>query len=170
MKKSKKLVLAAFVCVVLLLSTVISVSADLGPKPEIWIKLENAPAKYYMDLLVDYDGEYKNLYEEEIKSFDENMWNALSAYTDNGWYPALAHGTNVPLFGTIVPGENNESVFSYWGVPDRFRVIVVDGDGNVKTSGIIEKKYYQEHISLDYNSMRQTGSYEEYTQEVERNS
>lgn len=173
MKTTKKFIVVLFVCVLIFSITVISVSADMGPKPAVWIELENAPKKYYLDLLVDYDGDYHNLYGDEISELDEKMWETLSGFSDDGWYPALSHGTSVPLFGTVIPDENNSSYFSYFGVPNKFRIIVVDGECNVKTSGIIEKKYYQEHITLDYNSMIPTGSEQsggEIVQQVGRNS
>lgn len=173
MKTTKKSVIVAILCIVLVLMSAISVSADMGPKPSVSITLENAPQRYYLDLLVDYDGSYHNLYSSEIETLDEKMLESLQNFSENGWYPALAHGTSVPLFGTIVPDENNLSHFSYFGVPNKFRVIVVDGECNIKTSGVIEKKYYQEHITLDYNSMIPTGAEQTdggFIQQVRRDS
>lgn len=94
----------------------------MGPKPSVTIKTNGTVGeKYYLDLLVDYDDGHPNLREEEIAELDPEMFGALSGYTDGTWYPAIAHGTRAPLFGTVVPDDNGTSRFSYFGTPDRFK-------------------------------------------------
>lgn len=139
-----------------MIAAALTVSADLGPKPSLTITLENAPETYYLDLLVNYDGDYDNIYGEEEAGLDEKMFGILKDYNADGWYPALSHGTSTPLFGTVVPSEENVSKFSYWGLPDTYRIIVVTPDGSVRVSDVMKMSVYQESISFDYDTMTAT--------------
>lgn len=155
MKKSPKIFLLAVMCAVFMFSAALSASADTGPKPSLEITLTNAPETYYLDLLVDYDSDYQNIYGEEAASLDAKMFGILQNYSEDGWHAALSHGTRAPLFGTVVP-EGNVSRFSYFGVPDTFKVIVVTPDGEVKVSGIVSMSMYQETMTVDYETMTVT--------------
>ncbi len=157
MKKTFKVCILFAVCVSVLMLFAINVSADMGPKPSITIDTGGTVGeKYYLDLLVDYNSEYKNLSEEEIAALDPEMYKTLSEYTDGTWYPAIAHGTNAPLFGTVVPDDDGTSRFSYFGTPDRFKVIIVTESGTVKVSGVVEKTVYQQSFALDFSDMTVT--------------
>ena len=139
MKKSFRVCILFAVCISVLMLFATNVSADTGPKPSITINTNGTVGeKYYLDLLVDYDSEYKNLSEEDISELDPEMYKTLSEYTDGTWYPAIAHGTHAPLFGTIVPDSNGSSHFSYFGTPDKFKVIIVTESGIVKVSDVVE--------------------------------
>lgn len=91
MKKSFRVCILFAVCISVLMLFATNVSADMGPKPSITINTNGTVGeKYYLDLLVDYDSEYKNLSEEDISELDPEMYKALSEYTDGTWYPAIA--------------------------------------------------------------------------------
>lgn len=155
MKKSFRVCILFAVCISVLMLFATNVSADMGPKPSITINTNGTVGeKYYLDLLVDYDSEYKNLSEEDISELDPEMYKTLSEYTDGTWYPAIAHGTHAPLFGTIVPDSNGSSHFSYFGTPDKFKVIIVTESGIVKVSDVVEKTVYQQIFSLDFADMK----------------
>ncbi len=157
MKKTFKVCILFIVCVSVLMLFAVNVSADMGPKPSITINTNGTVGeKYYLDLLVNYDSEYENLSESTIAALDPEMYKTLSEYTDGTWYPALAHGTHVPLFGTVVPDSNGSSRFSYFGTPDRFRIIIVTESGIVKVSGVVNKTMYQQSFSLDFADMTVT--------------
>ncbi len=157
MKKSFKVCILFAVCVSVLMLFAVNASADMGPKPSITINTGGTVGeKYYLDLLVDYNSEYKNLSEEEIAALDPEMYKTLSEYTDGTWYPAIAHGTNAPLFGTVVPDDDGTSRFIYFGTPDRFKVIIVTESGTVKVSDVVEKTVYQQSFALDFSDMTVT--------------
>lgn len=152
-KRFKAFALAAMV-VFALVAAAVCVSADTGPKPSITIKTNGTVGeKYYLDLLIECDNGYPNLRDAEIAELDPEMFKTLSEYTDDGWYPAIAHGTPAPLFGTVVPEDDGTSRFSYFGTPDRFKVIIVTESGTVKVSDVVEKTVYQQVFSLDFADM-----------------
>ena len=83
MKKSFRVCILFAVCISVLMLFATNVSADTGPKPSITINTNGTVGeKYYLDLLVDYDSEYKNLSEEDISELDPEMYKTLSEYTD----------------------------------------------------------------------------------------
>lgn len=154
MKKRCRLLAFVIAVVTALAFSVICISADAGPKPSVTIKTNGTVGeKYYLDLLVDYDDGYPNLRDEEIAELDPEMFGTLSSYTDGTWYPAIAHGTHAPLFGTVVPNGDGTSRFSYYGTPDRFRIIIVTESGVVRVSDVVKKTVYQQVFSLDFADM-----------------
>lgn len=159
MKKSFKVCILFAVCILILTFFTVSVFADTGPKPSITINTNGTVGeKYYLDLLVDYDSGHENLSDEDIAKLDPEMYRALREYTDGIWYPAISHGTHAPLFGTIVPNDNGTSHFSYFGTPEKFKVIIVTESGTVKVSDVIERTVYQQVFSLDFADMKVTTS------------
>ena len=154
MKKRFKAFALATMVVFALFAAAVCVSADTGPKPSITIKTNGTVGeKYYLDLLIECDNGYPNLKDAEIAELDAEMFKTLSEYTDDGWYPAIAHGTPAPLFGTVVPEDDGTSRFSYFGTPNRFKVIIVTESGTVKVSDVVEKTVYQQVFSLDFADM-----------------
>jgi hypothetical protein len=157
------------VCLILV-AFPISVQADSGPKPSLTIKVKHPPKElYYLDLLVNYDGKYDNLSNME-ENLDEQKLNLLKNYDLDGWYPALVNGTDIPLHGSLI-GSQQENVtthrFSYFGVPDVYRIIIITPDNQIHVSEIMEKKTYQETVSLDYQSLDLTYESEELPKEYE---
>ena len=91
------LCIAAFLLAVL----PVSASADMGPKPQITIQVQNAPdGDYYVDLLIP--GEVPE------HCIDNIEWNhidraslpldALERDRMDGWHYAMLDGTQPPLF------------------------------------------------------------------------
>lgn len=134
-----------------------AVNADTGPKPSIEIVVKNPPqTQYYLDLLIDYDIEkpYKNIREDEI--YSRQMYNLLKNYNTGGWRPALVTGTRVPLHGKLVgtkSGDNMSHYFSYVGVPDRFKVIIVTEDNStIVSDNIIDRKAFNSRVYFDLDT------------------
>ncbi|MDD2393825.1 MAG: hypothetical protein PHV88_07185 [Eubacteriales bacterium] len=156
MRKSVRVMLALPALIVVLFVTGISVHADAGPKPSVTILVQNSGGeKYYLDLLVPFDGEYSNISEDEKDEYDPDMLGVLEEYESGGWYAALSRGTNVPLFGDLEGVEEDGVLrhrFSYI-IPERFKVIIVDADLDVMISDEISPKVFNETIYLDYESM-----------------
>ena len=155
MKKSKILLMT--VIFILILPSI--AYGDIGPKPSIEIIVKNPPeVEYYLDLLVDYgtEGTYTNI--RELDKYSEDMYNILENYNSDGWRPAMVTGTKVPIFGDIVgkkDGENMIHKFSYIGVPDKFKVIVVTKDGETLVSeNIVKRKAFKSKVYFDYNTKK----------------
>lgn len=135
------------------------VYGDIGPKPSLEIIVKNPPkAEYYLDLLVDYEGEtlYPNIHEED--KYSEDMYSILKNYNSNGWRPAMVTGTKAPIFGDIIGEKNGENMvhrFSYIGVPDRFKIIIVTADGEtIVSENIIKRKAFKSRVYFNYNTKK----------------
>lgn len=130
------------------------VSADMGPKPELTVYVENPPQEpYYLDLLVQSPGGTSNLSEEERAALDENMLKELKVFEDQGWYPALLDGTKIPMWGELTgtpQGENMVHTFGYYGVPDTYRILIVTKSGTTVFSQICQRQSFQGTVRFDY--------------------
>lgn len=151
-----KRMIALLVCCVAFGLCSITVSADMGPKPQLDILVEHPPQeRYYLDLLVEMDAPYDNL-RERRETCDAAMLTALCGESAAGWYPALSYGDGVPLFGTLEgEAQPNGSIlhhFSYFGVPDDYRIIIVTESGGVKVSPPQHKITYAETVRYDYQA------------------
>lgn len=134
----------------------ITVYADVGPKPSIEIIASNMPDEIcYMDLLINYpdDDVFKNI--RNTDNYDSDMFNTLFDYNEDGWRPALVTGTKVPLHGDIICNVKSGKChmdYSYRGVPDKFKIIVVTKSNKIVVSNIIERKAFDSRVYFDYST------------------
>ena len=100
----KKIIKVLLLSTFLLSICTISAFADMGSKPRVQIDIKNPPQeKYYLDLLHQYDNPD---YSGNTVWVDDPMFTVLANYNDNGWVPALAQGTRMPIWGNLEPDEN----------------------------------------------------------------
>ena len=114
MRKSLRIAtLLILTCAVL----TVSVSADMGPKPQLTVRVENAPEElYYLDLLAE--GEYEgysygdgrspysgldwSYSDGESAALDEGLLDTLRAAVPDGWHACTAEGTGgAPMWGQL---------------------------------------------------------------------
>ena len=144
-----KRLLRALPCLLLCLALLGgSASADMGPKQSLTITVTNAPeGVYYLDLLQqDGDGS-PNIHRED---YDPTLLEGLEGWEDEGWYPALVHGTNPPLFGDLVPGEDGAHHFTYFGLPETFRIAVSSAGGAQATEEPFTRTVFHTELVYDY--------------------
>ncbi len=140
---------------------ILPVSADMGPKPQIVITVENPPAgDYYLDLCeVPFSDRelYSDLSDEELAALPPAAYDALLAYHDGGFRAMLTAGTNgAPLFGKLT-GEAQadgtvQHTFSYHGTPTEYRILVVLPDGTATASETIHRDTFRQTVTFDYAS------------------
>lgn len=128
--------------------------ADIGPKPQLAVKVVNGPEEhYYLDLLEEsQEGVHRhdNLSAEERGSLDHQMLEALERAVPEGWTACLSQGTPVvPMFGNLT-GENGLHTFSYRGVPETYRVLIVTQSGETWISETLERKALQTSLTVDW--------------------
>lgn len=143
--------LIALLCMLFLCLTALPlwVSADMGPKPELSILVKNAPeSTYYLDLLITEDvrGTYNNLYDNP---YDEALLAGLHSWEDEGWYPAFAGGTKAPLFGDLIPNEKGVHRFTYFGLPQTFRIAFSSADGAQATAESFTRTAFYTNLVYD---------------------
>lgn len=148
MKRFLSLCCALLLCLALLPAVA---SADMGPKPAVFITVKNAPeGPYYLDLLITHDKE--GGYHDNMagRTYDRALLTGLHAWEAEGWYPAFAGGTTIPLFGDLVPDAEGVHRFSYYGLPDTFRIAVSTAHGSRATAAAFTRTEFYTYLSYDY--------------------
>ena len=147
----KRRLFAALACILLCLAVLPgTASADAGPKPAVTITVVNAPAgEYYLDLLITAPGDYENI---DPADYDPDLLQGLRDWEVDGWYPALAGGTSAPLFGDLVPGEDGTHRFTYFGLPETFRVAVSSHDGAHAAWKPFTRTVFYTHLTYDWET------------------
>ncbi len=130
MKKKNRTSLAKRLLLALLLvCLVIPVTyADIGPKEALYIRAVNVPEgeTLYLDLLVQgtpVDADRPQNMEDE--GYDGAVLARLRSLEGDGWVLALTTGVDeitVPIFGDVAPREDGTYYFSYFGLPQTFRL------------------------------------------------
>ena len=147
----KRRLLRVAACLLLCLAALpLSASADTGPKPAVSITVVNAPAGgYYLDLLITDPSDYPNVNGED---YDPALIRGLKSWEGDGWYPALVEGTSAPLFGDLTPGADGAHRFSYFGLPDTFRIAVSGPDGAQATEEAFTRTVFYTRLTYDWQS------------------
>lgn len=139
-----------------ILSFTVAAYADMGPKDELIVYVVNPPDElYYLDLLTEKTIKYDNFPEDGRSHLNESMIKLLYSFEDEGWKPALAEGTGVPMWGNLVgetKGEEMIHKFGYVGLPDTYRIVIVTESGKVSVTEPYTRKSLQSSISYDYSS------------------
>ena len=152
--KNRKVIMALFIFG-LLLSFPMTANADVGPKPQITIIVENPPAEeYYLDLLIDEDDPRDNLGDKRSE-YDKSKLALLENYNEDGRYAGLAHGTGVPMWGDLKGVKNKDTMihtFGYVGVPEDFKIIIVKPDNTLSISEEIHRNTFQYKMTYDYET------------------
>lgn len=140
----------------------VSALADSGPKAQLTVKVENAPKElYYLDLLAEGefehegDPDFSNLSEEKRAEMDTDLLDALCAAIPEGWHACTVQGTNGPPMWGDPAGEDAGSgtrlhTFSYVGVPDTYRILVVTKSGESWTSDVLHRATLQSSATVDW--------------------
>lgn len=154
--KKRKLMLAALFAFLFCLLFSWTAGADMGPKPEITIIVENPPqGVYYLDLLVPYDSPNSNNLTANTNTLDSEKLSLLKNYQESGWRAGLAYGTDIPMSGELTGKQHDAAMvhtFGYLGVPDNFKIIIISPDNQVYVSPEIHRNTYQTKITFDYDT------------------
>ena len=153
--------------------------ADMGPKPQLIVRVQNAPeVPYYLDLLAEGDyrpedngygggGAFPGLSwsypeAEEQASLDPALLEALRAAIPDGWHACTAQGTNgPPMGGELFPESTDQDgnplhLFHYFGLPETYRILVVTQAGEVYLSAVQTRTILQSSITLDWSARNLT--------------
>lgn len=165
MKRNSLRVLVCALLASLVLTTF--VFADSGPKPQLTVRVENAPQEpYYLDLLAEGDwnesGESSNdgvdwSYHGKEDTLDPALLTSLRDNVPAGWHACVAQGTTgAPMWGELYAEGtdafgNDLHVFGYHGVPSTYRVILVTESGKVWISDTLERKVLQSSVTVHWS-------------------
>ena len=159
--------LCALICALLAsLALTTFALADSGPKPQLTVRVENAPQElYYLDLLAEGDWDAKdtdsddgierNYYGKE-DTLDPNLLALLRENVPEGWHACVAQGTTgAPIYGELYSESTDASgndlhVFGYHGVPSTYRIILVTQSGKVWLSDELERRVLQSSVTVHW--------------------
>ena len=146
-----KMLLFLFAILLALVLPTSSARADIGPKPEVIVKLLNPPeGEYYLDLLTRQKSHYQRL---DLSTYDPVKIKLLEDYHVDGWRPGLVMGTPAPIWGDLIGERTEEGMehhFGYIGIPDEFKLIIVTPENKIVVSEVIKRKSLKTIITYDY--------------------
>lgn len=141
--------------------------ADFGPKPQLIVRVKNAPQEpYYLDLLAkgDWDAEDGNRidgidwnYDGKEDTLDPDLLALLRDNVPAGWHACVAQGTTgAPIYGELYSENTDASgndlhVFGYHGVPSTYRIILVTESGKVWVSDILNRRVLQSSVTVNWS-------------------
>ena len=163
----KRASLRALICALLAsLALTTFALADSGPKPQLTVRVKNAPQEpYYLDLLAEgdwdaedmdsNDGIEQNYYGKE-DTLDPDLLALLRENVPAGWHACVAQGTTgAPIQGELYSESTDASgnalhVFGYHGVPSTYRIILVTESGKVWISDVLERRVLQSSVTVHW--------------------
>jgi hypothetical protein len=133
--------------------------ADSGPKPQLTVKVENAPeALYYLDLLEEGDaagGGYLSRREDQDTELDPALVETMLAAVPEGWHACTLQFTSgAPIWGDILGdflGDGQHiHTFGYVGVPRTYRILIATEDGETWVSDVCTRSALQSSVTVDW--------------------
>lgn len=140
--------------------------ADTGPKPQLTVRVTNAPQEpYYLDLLAEgewdessgYSGLEWSYSEEDAAALDPALLALLRENIPDGWHACTAEGsTGAPMWGDLYPEQTDDNgnalhIFGYHGVPSTYRIIMVTKSGEVFVSDPLTREVLQTRATVNWN-------------------
>lgn len=169
MKQTKKRLCRILLCCILFgLLFPVTAFADMGPKPQVNIIVENPPEDYYLDLLTQFD--YRTITtsepteviqwarQKEPLKFDDTVLQQFYALESDGWYPMYVQMMQTGKYVWSQPelrgqlqedGTVQHTFFRFHG-KDGFRVILVTADGESRISDVIKSSTVWTNVTYDY--------------------
>ena len=136
----------------LLLLLPVTAFADTGPKPSITVKLKNMNStNYKIDLLSDFSDK-KDYIDDIVDQYSKYKNEPIYKFHEGDWYATALR--NFLLHGSIEGNANKSHTFTYFGVPNEFKVIIQMPDGSIKVSELLQKKAFDYNVVLDINDMK----------------
>lgn len=141
--------------------------ADFGPKPQLTVRVKNAPQEsYYLDLLAKGDWDAEDVdsndgiewsYHDKEDTLDPDLLALLRDNVPTGWHACVAQGTTgAPIYGELY-SENTDASgnalhrFGYVGVPSTYRIILVTESGKVWVSDILNRRVLQSSVTVNWS-------------------
>jgi hypothetical protein len=135
---------------------VISVKADMGPKPITTIEIIGFDEPYYFDLLYKRYQEIYVLNETEIQSQIEYDYyldyypEELNGYIDDEGFHSYTLYTGRPH--NISQVESNKFTAGYFSPPDVFKIVLVLESGEVISSEVVNKTLFEANFVFDLSN------------------
>ena len=168
MKKIARIVLLSALTAVLICCSAL---ADTGPKPQLTVRVKNAPEElYYLDILgqgayegptygsgdSEYSGLSWNYSDDALSQLDPSLLEALRAAVPEDWHACTAQGTNdAPMWGDLVGQDTGTRglrihTFGYVGTPETYRILIATASGSAWVSAPYTRHALQSSVTVDW--------------------
>lgn len=150
MKERVSALSLALLCLCLL---VLPAHADMGPKPDLTITVVNAPeGECYVDLLYEGGGDGLST-DLAVEDYDPELLSALHSLEGDGWVLACATGTSgAPIFGELTANHSGEYYYTYFGLPDTFRLAAATAEGAQATEEAYTRTRFHTNLVYDWSA------------------
>jgi len=163
-------------CILILFVTIFTglnytVNADMGAKPSITINLENMNTQNYLIDLLVYDESGENYASPlNYNGKEGEQYNTTTGYNDlqtitveqleilhkinyDGWISEGTRWDAYLLFADCSGNSKYEHYFSYFGTPEKYKVVIVFNDGEIRVTDVIHRTDIQSEVTIDVNNM-----------------
>ncbi|MDO4314492.1 MAG: hypothetical protein Q4C45_01860 [Oscillospiraceae bacterium] len=159
MKRSLRVLVLSCLTAVMLTVTAF---ADMGPKAQLTVKVENAPEElYYLDILakgepVDRTASSTDDFEKELAQMgvtDTELYDALMKKIPAGWHGCISHGTDGPPVSGKLTGEpeNGQMLHTFgYHPPQTYRLLLCTQSGQCFLSDILRREALQSSVTIDW--------------------
>jgi len=135
---------------------VISVKADMGPKPKTTIEIVGFDQPYTFDLLYKSNKEINVLSETQVLEQIENYYyleefpEELNGYIDDEGYHSYTLYRGIPNY--ISFEEPNKFIAGYFSPPDVFKIALVLETGELIVSEVVNKTLFDAYFVFDLSN------------------
>lgn len=139
----------------------VPVFADMGPKPQLIVRVENPPEEpYYLDLVQEGNSTRPgtedfvewNYTKEEFAALDQEILETMVNAVPEGWFACIIQkATGVPMWGKLT-GENGIHEFWYIGLPETCRILMASKSGEVFLSEPFTREALQSSVTVDWSA------------------
>lgn len=140
--------------------------ADMGPKPQLTVKVEHPPQElYWLDLLAEGNPSERYPLPEDDFHFGTNLkelhfpdadsYYAFNAAVPEGWHACLTQHSGPPIWGELTGTPNGDTMlhsFGYFGVPRTYRILIMTESGEIWMSDIYSRTALQSSVTLDWET------------------
>ena len=140
--------------------------ADMGPKPQLTVKVEHPPQElYWLDLLAEGNPSERYPLPEDDFHFGTNLkelhfpdadsYYAFNAAVPEGWHACLTQHSGAPIWGSLIGEPNGDTMlhsFGYFGVPRTYRILIMTESGEIWMSDIYSRTALQSSVTLDWET------------------
>ena len=141
--------------------------ADMGPKPQLTVKVEHPPQElYWLDLLAEGDPNERYPLPEDDFHFGTNLkelgfpdaerYYAMNDAVPDGWHACITQHSGPPIWGSLTGEKTGDTMlhtFGYFGVPEVYRILIMTESGTVwRSESYTTRTALQSSVTVDWET------------------
>lgn len=151
-----KRIFVLFLLIFVSLGMIVSVNADIGPKPTTDIEIIGFNESYYFDVLFKVDeSRVRELTESEVQEEIEHYYyrddfpNVLNGFQDDDGYASYTLYRGIPHH--IEQRDTHKFHLGYVSPPDKFKIVLVLDNEEIIISNVVNKTLFNAEFTYDLN-------------------